>query len=152
MGGNIGLLGLGELLQAIDHNNRTVRITLSHAEDTATVYTESGKVVGAVAGEDDGLGAVYKAFGWIDASFQYVHASPGDFSNRININTLNLVMAALDHTPDVDPFEDEASRGWTVDGHLKAMNIFEISEIFEMNSKQAVCRLKRDGEDGRPLF
>ncbi|MGO9566585.1 MAG: DUF4388 domain-containing protein [Desulfomonilaceae bacterium] len=146
--GNIGLLGLGELLQAIDHNNRTVHITLSRAEETATVYTESGKVIGAVAGEDDGLGAVYKAFGWIDASFRYVHAPPGDFSNRININTLNLVMAALEHTPDVDPFEDEASRGWTVDGHLKAMNIFEISEIFEMNSKQAVCRLKRDGEEG----
>ncbi len=152
VGGNIGLLGLGELLQAIDHNNRTAHITLSRAEDTATVYTESGKVVGAVAGEEDGLGAVYKAFGWIDASFRYVHALPGDFSNRININTLNLVMAALDHTPDVDPFEDEASMGWTVEGHLKDMNIFEISEIFEMNSKQAVCRLKRDGEEGDLYF
>ena len=29
VGGNIGLLGLGELLQAIDHNNRTAHITLS---------------------------------------------------------------------------------------------------------------------------
>ena len=74
------MLGLGEVLQAIDHNNRTVHITLSRAEETATVYTESGKVVGAVAGEDDGLDAVYKAFGWIDASFRYVHASPKDFS------------------------------------------------------------------------
>jgi hypothetical protein len=52
----------------------------------------------------------------------------------------------------MDPFEDEASMGWTVDGHLKAMNIFEISEIFEMNSKQAVCRLKRDGEAGDLYF
>jgi hypothetical protein len=51
-------------------------------------------------GQRDGLGAVYKAFGWIDASFQYVHALPGDFSNRIDINTLNLVMGALSHTPD----------------------------------------------------
>ena len=73
-------------------------------------------------------------------------------ANRININTLNLVMAALDHTPDVDPFEDEASNAWTVDGDLKVMNIFEISEIFEMNSKQAVCRLKRDGEEGDLYF
>ena len=152
VGGNIGLLGLGEVLQAIDHNNRTVHITLSHEEETATVYTESGKVVGAVAGEDDGLGAIYKAFGWIDASFRYVHALPRDFSNRININTLNLVMAALEHTPDVDPFEDEASKGWAVEGDLKVMNIFEISEIFEMNSKQAVCRLKRDGEEGDLYF
>ncbi len=152
VGGNIGLLGLGEVLQAIDHNNRTVHITLSRAEETATVYTESGKVVGAVAGEDDGLGAVYKAFGWIDASFRYVHALPRDFSNRININTLNLVMGALDHTPDVDPYEDEASKDWTVEGDLKVMNIFEISEIFEMNSKQAVCRLERDGEEGDLYF
>jgi hypothetical protein len=56
------------------------------------------------------------------------------------------------HTPDVDPFEDEASMGWTVDGHLKAMNIFEISEIFEMNSKRAVCRLRRDGDEGDLYF
>jgi hypothetical protein len=152
VGGNIGLLGLGELLQAIDHNNRTARITLSLGEQTATLYTEGGKVVGAVAGDDDGLGAVYKAFGWVDASFSYVHALPGHFNNPININTLNLVMAALEHTPDVDPFEDEASRNWSVDGHLKIMNIFEISEIFEMNSKQAVCRLKRDGEQGDLYF
>jgi Domain of unknown function (DUF4388) len=150
--GNIGLLGLGEMLQAIDHNNRTVRITLSREDETATVYTDSGKVVGAIAGEEDGLEAVYKAFGWIDAAFQYMHVSPGEFRNRIDINTLNLVMAALDHTPDVDPFEDEASTSWIVEGDLKAMNIFEISEIFEMNSKQAVCRLKRDGEDGDLYF
>ncbi len=150
--GNIGLLGLGELLQAIDHNNRTVCITLSRGEEVATVFTENGKVVGAVAGENDGLEAVYKAFGWIDASFEYVHAPPGDIRNRVSINTLNLVMAALEHTPDVDPFEDDASRAWKVEGHFRVMNVFEISEIFEMNSKQAVCRLKRDGEEGDLYF
>ena len=150
--GNIGLLGLGELLQAIDHNNRSVCITLSRGEEIATVYTESGRVVGAVAGESEGLEAIYKAFGWIDAAFEYVHAPPQNIRNRVSINTLNLVMAALEHTPDVDPFENEASRHWKVEGHFRVMNVFEISEIFEMNSKQAVCRLKRDGEEGDLYF
>jgi hypothetical protein len=147
--GNIGLLGLGEIIQTIDHNHRTVRITLSHEGETATVYTEKGRVIGAIVDELDGLDALYKAFAWIEADFSYQHADPGPFQNRINVNTLNLVMDALERTSDQDPFDTEASLSWKVNGHLKIMNIFEIAEIFEMNAKQAVCRLKQDGEEGR---
>lgn len=150
--GNIGLLGLGEIIQAVDHNNRTVRISLEKQNDRASVYTENGKVVGAVCSGDDGLPALYKVFGWLDASFRYAHGEPGEFRNRIKANTLTLVMDALEHAPDEDPFDHEYSRTWNVVGHLKIMNIFEIAEIFEMNSKQAVCSLKRDDAEGFLYF
>jgi len=150
--GNIGLLGLGEIIQAIDHNNRTVRITLNRQGDTAEVYTENGKVVGAVAGGDDGLKALYQVFGWLDASFNYIHSSPGKFENRIKVNTLTLVLDALEHVSEDDPFELDTSRAWQVGGHLKVMNIFEIAEIFEMNSKQAVCQLRRPDAEGVLYF
>jgi hypothetical protein len=150
--GNIGLLGLGEIIQTIDHNHRTVRITLIHADETATVYTDRGRVIGAIVNELDGLEALYKAFAWVEADFSYEHGDPGPFQNRINVNTLNLVMDALERTSDQDPFDTETSRSWKVNGHLKIMNIFEIAEIFEMNAKQAVCRLKQDGEEGCLYF
>ncbi|HTY22474.1 MAG TPA: DUF4388 domain-containing protein [Desulfomonilaceae bacterium] len=150
--GNIGLLGLGEIIQTIDHNHRTARIMMQQADDTAMVYTEKGKVVGARLREADGLEALYEIFGWIEAAFIYVHADPGEFRNRINVSTLNLVMDALERTTDRDPFEIPISRTWKVTGHLKIMNLFEIAEIFEMNSKQAVCRLKQDGEEGFLYF
>jgi len=150
--GNIGLLGLGEIIQTIDHNHRTVRMTLSHAGETATVYTDKGRVIGALVKELDGLEALYKAFGWIEADFSYEHSDPGPFQNRISVNTLNLVMDALERSTDRDPFDIETSRSWKVSGHLKTMNLFEISEIFEMNAKQAVCRLKQNGEEGFLYF
>jgi len=150
--GQIGLLGLGEIIQAVDHNNRTVCINLERQSDRASVYTENGKVVGAVCADDDGLPALYKVFAWLDASFRYSHGEPGEFKNRIKANTLTLVMDALEHAPDEDPFDYEYSRAWKVIGHLKIMNIFEIAEIFEMNSKQAVCRLRRKDAEGFLYF
>ncbi len=150
--GNIGLLGLGEIIQAVDHNSRTVWMTLNAPNATANLFTENGKVIGATCGEQDGMDALYRAFGWVDADFKYLHAPPGDFKNRIKVNTLNLVMDALERAPDEDPFEDESSRQWRVHGHLKVMNIFEIAEIFEMNAKQAVCHLKRDADEGYLFF
>lgn len=150
--GNIGLLGLGEIIQAVDHNSRTVWITLRCPQGTANVFTENGKVIGATCEDLDGLTALHMAFGWSDADFSYLHAPPGDFRNRIKVNTLNLIMDALEHAPDEDPFEFEASRNWKVQGHLRVMNIFEIAEIFEMNAKQAVCHLKRNGDEGVLFF
>jgi hypothetical protein len=150
--GNIGLLGLGEIIQAVDHNNRTAAISLKKGDESARVYAENGKVVGAVAGDDDGLTALYRAFSWVDASFQYLLSPPGAFKNRIRANTLNLVMDALEHAPDEDPFDLETSRSWQVVGHLKIMNIFEIAEIFEMNAKQTVCHLTRDDAEGYLYF
>ncbi len=100
----------------------------------------------------DGLEALYKVFGWIEAGFSYMHSEPGPFRNRINVNTLNLVMDALERSTDRDPFEAESSRSWKVIGDLRIMNLFEIAEIFEMNSKQAVCRLKQNGEEGSLCF
>jgi hypothetical protein len=150
--GNIGLLGLGEIIQAVDHNSRTVWITLNSPGGTANVFTENGKVIGATCGEQDGMDALFRAFGWADADFKYLHAPPGDFKNRIKVNTLNLIMDALERAPDEDPFENEASRTWRVNGHLKVMNIFEIAEIFEMNAKQAICHLKRNGDEGYLFF
>lgn len=150
--GNIGLLGLGEMIQAVDHNNRTATITLEKGRESAHVFAENGKIVGAVTGDDDGLTALYRAFSWVDASFQYLLSPPGTFKNRIRANTLNLVMDALEHTPDEDPFDMEGSDNWKVIGHLKVMNIFEIAEIFEMNSKQTVCQLTRDDAEGFLYF
>ena len=150
--GHIGLFGLGEMIQSVDHNNRTARIILDNEGSTATIYTERGKVVGAISDGIDGMEAIYRAFGWTDAFFQYELAEPGYFRNRITASTLNLVMDALDHVPDFDPFNSEVSRTWQVRGQLQVMNIFEIAEIFEMNSKQAVCRLEREGLEGSLFF
>ncbi|MBI5568652.1 MAG: DUF4388 domain-containing protein [Desulfomonile tiedjei] len=150
--GHIGLLGLGEIIQSVDHNNRTVAIILDRGGEEATVYTERGKVIGAVTGGQDGMDALHTAFGWWDAAFKYVHMGPGPFKNRIKVNTLTLVMDALEHAPDEDPYQHEDSISWRVQGHLKVMNLFEIAEIFEMNSKQAVCRLDRDGSYGFLYF
>lgn len=150
--GNIGLFGLGEIIQAVDHNNRNVRVSLLRDGETVNIFTEKGKVVGAVSGALDGMEALHKAFGWIDADFRYEHAPPGAFQNRIKVNTLTLVMDALEHAPDADPYDLEASAYWTVQGHLRVMNVFEIAEIFEMNSKRGVCVLKRDDGQGSLFF
>ena len=151
--GDIGLLGLGEIIQAVDHNNRTVCITLRRKGDLARVFTKRGRVVGAVWEDQDGLEALYQAFGWLDASFTYAHQPPGPFRNEIRSSTLNLVMDALERVPDQDAALTAASRDWKVEGHLRAMNIFEIAEIFEMNAQQAVCSLIRDeGEEGTIYF
>ncbi|MFC1835597.1 DUF4388 domain-containing protein [Thermodesulfobacteriota bacterium] len=150
--GNIGLFGLGEMIQTVDHNNRTVTITLTGDGLTGQVYTDKGKVVGAVTGNEDGLEALYQAFGWVDYHFTYTHEAPGPFENKIQVNTLNLVMDALERAPDDDPFDSEASVTWTVAGKLSVMNIFEIAEIFEMNSKQCVCKLTREGKEGNLYF
>jgi len=150
--GNIGLLGLGEIIQAIDHNNRTAVINLRTDGEDARIFAEHGKVVGAVAGDDDGLEALYRAFGWGDADFTYILGETGPFTNRIKVNTLTLVMDALERAPDEDPFDSEASLSWRVEGNLRVLNVFEIAEIFEMNSKQALCNLIREEGSGTLYF
>lgn len=150
--GNIGLLGLGEIIQAIDHNNRTAAINLRSDGESAWVFAENGKVVGAVAGRDDGLSALYRAFSWADADFTYSLGERGEFTNRIQVNTLTLVMDALERAPDQDPFDSDVSLSWRVEGHLRVLNVFEIAEIFEMNSKQALCALTRDEASGTLYF
>ena len=101
--GQIGLFGLAELIQTIDHNHRTVRITLQRNGHSAVVFTDRGRVVGAVMGAEDGLEALYRSFAWTDAMFDYVHGYPGTFRNRIKANTLNLVMDALERMPPEEP-------------------------------------------------
>ncbi len=150
--GNIGLLGLGEIIQAIDHNNRTVRITLKSNGRSTSVYTDNGKVVGAVCEDLDGIEALYQAFSWADALFTYEHAAPGHYENRIQVNTLNLVFDALEYAPDEDPFHLDIAADWRVHGQLQSMNIFEIAEIFEMNSKQCVCKLEAEGGESGILY
>jgi hypothetical protein len=150
--GHIGLLGLGEIIQAIDHNSRTVTINLKRNGDTARVFTENGRVVGALAGDRDGLDALYDAFGWIDAVFRYTHEPPGPFRNPIKLNTFALVMNGLEHSPDEDPFEREDSLDWQVVGHLRVMNVFELAEIFEMNAKTVSCTLRREEAEGTLYF
>ncbi|MBM4328107.1 MAG: DUF4388 domain-containing protein [Deltaproteobacteria bacterium] len=150
--GNIGLLGLGEMIQAVDHNHRTVSIELRSNGESATVFTRDGKVVGAVSGDRDGLPALFEAFRWGDARFRYLHAPAEGFTNEIQINTLNLIMEALDYAPERDPFESDQSWTWKVEGNLRVLNIFEIAEIFEMNSKQAVCTLTTEDSEGRLFF
>ncbi|MEW6351690.1 MAG: DUF4388 domain-containing protein [Thermodesulfobacteriota bacterium] len=150
--GNIGLLGLGEIIQAVDHNSRTSTILLERESERTSVYTENGKVVGAVCGNDDGMDVLLRAFGWVDADFTYMHKPPADFKNRIRVNTTKLVMDAFEYAPDEDPFDKEASRAWKVEGLLRVMNIFELAEIFEMNSKQCKCHLRREGEAEGFLF
>ncbi len=150
--GNIGLLGLAEIVQAVDHNTRTATILLRKESEITSVFTENGKVIGAVCGNDDGMDVLLRAFSWVDADFTYVHQPPGDFKERIRVNTTKLVMDAFDYAPDDDPFDREASRSWKVEGLLRVMNVFEIAEIFEMNSKQCECRLIREGEGEGVLF
>ncbi len=91
-----------------------------------------------MAGDDDGMSALYRAFAWMDADFQYLHSPPGTFQNRIKANTLNSCHGCVGALSDEDPFDMEVSKTWTVLGHLKVMKIFEIAEIFEMNAKQTV--------------
>lgn len=150
--GNIGLFGLGEIIQAVDHNSRTAGITLYRDGKSINVYTRDGKVVGAVSDELDGLPALHTAFGWADALFTYTHAQPGPYQNEIKVNTLNLVMDALEYSPDDDPFDSSDSVSWKIIGHLKILNVFEIAEIFEMNSRQAMCRLRREDTEGILYF
>ncbi len=150
--GNIGLLGLGEIIQTVDHNSRTVAVHMEHDGQTSSVYMMNGKVVGAVFGETTGLDALYKAFGWGDANFRYAHEGPGEFNQGIKVNTLNLVMDALEHSPEDDPFFEDSAKEWIVKGDLKILNLFEISEIFEMNSKQCICDLVRKDKEGRLYF
>jgi hypothetical protein len=119
---------------------------------SASVYMQNGKVVGAVSGDITGLEALYKAFGWGDAQFSYAHQGPGEFDQGIKINTLNLVMDALEHSPEDDPFFEDYAGEWIVKGHLKILNLFEISEIFEMNAKQCVCHLIRGEKEGTLYF
>ncbi|MFH0824942.1 MAG: DUF4388 domain-containing protein, partial [Pseudomonadota bacterium] len=150
--GNVALFGLAEIIQAVDHNSRTIYISMVNGDQTVGIYTENGKVVGAVSGELDGLKALHRAFAWADAHFTYTHGHSGTFENRIKVNTLNLVMDALDYAPDADPFDVEDSWNWRVEGSLAVMNIFELAEVFEMNSKQAICKLERDENEGVLYF
>jgi hypothetical protein len=150
--GHVGLLGLGEIIQAVDHNNRTVAIKLERNGETSTVYTENGKVVWALSDTAEGLPALHQAFGWADATFSYLHASPPPVETPLKINTLNLVMDALEYAPDDDPYDTDVSLSWKVEGNLEVMNIFELAEIFEMNSKQAQCVLTREDQEGILYF
>ena len=107
--GNIGLLGLGEIIQAVDHNIRTAAIHLKREDESTSVYTENGKVVGAVCGNDDGMDVLLSAFAWVDADFWYAHEPPGNIKNRIRVNTTKLVMDAFEYALDDDPFDNDSS-------------------------------------------
>ena len=76
-----------DLVQALGHARKTVRIDVRSRDRKATLYMDEGRLVHAEVGELEGDTAVYQVIGWEDEGEFAVH--PQEQAPRISIESSN---------------------------------------------------------------
>ena len=73
LSGDLQFLSLADLLQLFGGNGATgvLRVRSPHTAEIGVVYFDGGNPVEALAGDDNGLDALYALFGWVDGSFEF---------------------------------------------------------------------------------
>jgi len=74
--GNLGQLGIADLLQILSMNKRTGKMTLSRPGEAGEINVLEGRPVNAKLGRVEGEKALFRLLGWSEGSFAFVQGSP----------------------------------------------------------------------------
>lgn len=81
--GNLGQLGLPDVLQILAMNRRTGKMTLSRSGEAGEIAVAEGRPVNAKLGRVEGEKAFFRLLGWTEGSFAFV---PGPPPSRVRIH------------------------------------------------------------------
>ena len=94
--GSLKFIGLGELLQLLGGNASTgiLKLTTDRLAHPGRIYIIDGNPVNAEAGEYNGLDALNRLFGWIDADYEFID-EPVTCERIIKKSRMEIILDAL---------------------------------------------------------
>lgn len=90
--GSLSDFGVPEILQVIDLNRKTGKLTIVSEEGRGDIYVNEGQVIHASLGSVKGEEAVYQMLGAERGYFEFDMREIEDVSATINVKTANLLM------------------------------------------------------------
>ncbi|MBW2115594.1 MAG: DUF4388 domain-containing protein [Deltaproteobacteria bacterium] len=94
--GDLRFLSLSDVLQILGENNKTgtLRIRSQYAPKAGLIYFMNGNPVNAIAGQLNGLDAIYSLFGWTQGKFE-LHEEEVRVRRVVNKSTIQIIMDGL---------------------------------------------------------
>lgn len=94
--GSLKFIGLGELLQLLGGNasTGTLKLTTDKMPEPGRIYVVDGNPVNAEAGKHEGLEALNRLFGWIDADYEFID-EPVTCKGTIKKSRMEIILDAL---------------------------------------------------------
>ncbi len=136
--GDLSLFGLPELLQILELNRRSGVIKVNGG----MLYFRGGSLVHSVFGNKTGEDAFRSIFALKNSKFIYYHDRNEGIVKTISKTAQQLVMGAFGS---LSLDEDDILNGnLAVKGSLKAVDMVELSQIFEHNMRTAVINVSSD--------
>jgi CRP-like cAMP-binding protein len=96
LSGDLGFIGLGDIIQLIGTNGSSgvLRLISKYAPEPGLVYFTKGNIVHARAGSESGLKAAFALFGWIEGEFEFVEEDVS-VEKTISKNRMEIILDGL---------------------------------------------------------
>ena len=143
--GRTHFAGLFELIQVCSVHRRDVEITFTQSGNTATLHIQDGQLCDASCDDFRGDDAVYEIFRWSDSFFELVPLS-GEVERTIIGSNTEILMHAAEETANLG--RKHFGPGDRIAGPLDVLSTTELLQLFEINCRNALLRLKNDGRIG----
>lgn len=97
LSGDLGFLGLGDIIQLIGSNGATgiLMIISKYVPEPGRMYFQSGNIINATAGQVKGIQAAYNLFGWVDGQFEFLQEDVNNIKRVINKNRMEIILDGL---------------------------------------------------------
>jgi len=143
--GKTHFAGLFELIQVCGVHRRDVSLITTQKGRVGTILIKDGELCDAVCGDLRGEAAIHEIFRWTDSTFELVPLRERVERTLPASNAAILIKAAeqLRHAP--SPGFGPTDR---MAGPLELLSPTELLQLFEINGRSALLKLKRDGETG----
>jgi CheY-like chemotaxis protein len=92
--GRLEEMSVTELMQSLEMGQKSCRLTLRHAGDTAELYFDAGQCRHAKMGDAEGDAIVYQAVQWADGEFEIQFGATTDRTTTTH-STTGLLMEAM---------------------------------------------------------
>ncbi|MEW6358036.1 MAG: DUF4388 domain-containing protein [Planctomycetota bacterium] len=143
--GRTYLAGLFELIQIFEIHRRDVQLAITERGRRGTVSIRDGVLLDAECGDLRGNEAVIELFRWVESDFELVGLTDAP-KRTIQGSNFDILMAGLQAS---EGFEAPSlSVAHHITGPLDLFSSTELLQLFEMNHRNAVLRLKKNGDSG----
>lgn len=143
--GRTHLVGLFELIQVSEIHRRDLSLTITEKGRLGKILIQDGNIVDAVCGDLRGDAAVIELFRWVESEFQMVLLTE-QVQATIESSNFDLLMAAIQAADEIG--QPPLSVAHRVTGPLHLLSPTELLQVFEINHRSALLKLKKNGDQG----
>ncbi|NOZ19547.1 MAG: DUF4388 domain-containing protein [Planctomycetes bacterium] len=143
--GRTYLAGLFELVQIFEIHRRDIRLAITERGRRGDIFIQDGVLTDAQCDNLRGNEAVIELFHWVESDFELVELTE-EPKRTIRGSNFDILMAGLQASEGIEA--PSLSVAHHIKGPLDLLSATEILQLFEMNHRNAVLRLEKNGETG----